>query len=344
MDLTELLTLCVTEGASDLHLSAGLAPRLRIDGELHALALPALTDEAVLTWLEALVGAERLADYRRTHELDGAIDWPGLGRFRLNAFRQQRGAAAVLRRIPSEIPPLETLLSAPVFRQIASLPSGLVLVCGPTGSGKSTTLASLLDWINRQRRQHILTLEDPVEFVHQPAQCLISQREVGRDTRDFSSALRAALREDPDILLIGELRDLESIRLALTAAETGHLVFATLHTASAAQSIDRLIDVFPGDEKGMVRSLLSGTLQAVIAQQLLPRSGGGRMAVQEVLLATPAVRNLIREDRVAQIYSAMQTGGALGMQTLDAGLARLLEQGLISRDAARALARSPQDF
>lgn len=344
MDLTELLSRCVTEGASDLHLSAGLAPLLRIDGELQALPLPRLDDEAVQGLLEALVSAAHCAEYRRVHELDCAIDWPAIGRFRLNAFRQQRGSAVVLRRIPTQIPPLEHWLPAPVFRQIAGLASGLVLVTGPTGSGKSTTLASLLDWINRQRRLHILTIEDPVEFVHVPQQCLISQREVGRDTEGFASALRAALREDPDILLIGELRDLQSIRLALTAAETGHLVLATLHTASAVKSIDRLIDVFPGEEKAMVRSQLSGSLQAVIAQQLLPRHGGGRVAVHEVLLATPAVRNLIREDRVAQIYSAMQTGGALGMQTLDAGLKALLDQGLISREAARALARTPQDF
>jgi len=262
-----------------------------------------------------------------------------VSRFRVNVFNQARGAGAVFRTIPSEVLTLEDLGLGTVFRQLSMLPRGLVLVTGPTGSGKSTTLAAMIDYINDNRYEHILTIEDPVEFVHRSKRCLINQREVHRDTHGFAPALRSALREDPDVILVGELRDLETIRLALTAAETGHLVFGTLHTTSAAKTIDRIIDVFPGDEKSMVRSMLSESLQAVVSQTLLKRMGGGRVAAHEILIATAAVRNLIREDKVAQIYSAIQTGGNLGMQTLDASLAKLVADNVVARDEAQAKAK-----
>ena len=239
---------------------------------------------------------------------------------------------------------MEDLGLGETFRNIADVPRGLVLVTGPTGSGKSTTLAALMDYINSSKYQHILTVEDPIEFVHESKKCLINQREVHRDTHGFNEALRSALREDPDIILVGELRDLETIRLALTAAETGHLVFGTLHTTSAAKTIDRVVDVFPAEEKSMVRSMLSESLQAVISQTLLKKVGGGRVAAHEIMLGTPAIRNLIREDKVAQMYSAIQTGGALGMQTLDSCLKGLLAKGLINRESAREKAKTPENF
>ena len=269
---------------------------------------------------------------------------PGVARFRANVFCQHRGLGAVFRAIPSRVQSLEALGLGDIFRRIAELPRGLVLVTGATGSGKSTTLAAMVDYLNSTRQQHILTLEDPIEFVHEPRKALISQRQVHRDTHSFSTALRSALREDPDVILVGELRDLETIRLALTAAETGHLVFGTLHTNSAAKTVDRLVDVFPAGEKAMVRSMLSESLQAVVSQVLLKKVGGGRVAAHEIMLGTPAIRNLIREDKVAQLYSAIQTGGALGMKTLDMSLKGLVSQGLVRLEEAREQARVPADI
>ncbi|PWV73048.1 type IV pilus twitching motility protein PilT [Halomonas sp. A11-A] len=339
MDITELLAFSAKQKASDLHLSAGLPPMIRVDGDIRRLNVPAMEDREVRKLIYDIMADRQRRDYEEFFETDFSFEVPGVSRFRVNVFNQARGAGAVFRTIPSEVLTLEDLGLGTVFRQLSMLPRGLVLVTGPTGSGKSTTLAAMIDYINDNRYEHILTIEDPVEFVHRSKRCLINQREVHRDTHGFAPALRSALREDPDVILVGELRDLETIRLALTAAETGHLVFGTLHTTSAAKTIDRIIDVFPGDEKSMVRSMLSESLQAVVSQTLLKRMGGGRVAAHEILIATAAVRNLIREDKVAQIYSAIQTGGNLGMQTLDAALAKLVADNVVARDEAQAKAK-----
>ncbi|CAM3988189.1 type IV pilus twitching motility protein PilT [Vreelandella rituensis] len=339
MDITELLAFSAKQNASDLHLSAGLPPMIRVDGDIRRLNVPAMDNTEVRKLIYDIMGDRQRRDYEEHLEVDFSFEVPGVARFRVNAFNQARGAGAVFRTIPSKVLSMEELGLGTTFEQLAMLPRGLVLVTGPTGSGKSTTLAAMLDYINDNRYEHILTIEDPVEFVHTSKRCLINQREVHRDTHGFAEALRSALREDPDVILVGELRDLETIRLALTAAETGHLVLGTLHTTSAAKTIDRIIDVFPGEEKAMVRSMLSESLQAVVSQSLLKRQGGGRVAAHEILIATAAVRNLIREDKVAQIYSAIQTGGNLGMQTLDASLARLAKEGLVSVEAAQARAK-----
>ena len=344
MDITELLTASVRRGASDLHLSAGLAPMLRVDGEVWPLDWPVLSPSQVADLLSPLLNQYQQKDFETSLETDFAFELPGVARFRANVFQQNRGMGAVFRTIPSEVRSLESLGLCEVFRRIAQLPRGLVLVTGPTGSGKSTTLAAMIDYLNQHRRQHILTLEDPIEFIHTPKTALINQRQVHRDTHDFSTALRSALREDPDVILVGELRDLDTIRLALTAAETGHLVFGTLHTSSAAKTVDRLVDVFPAGEKAMVRSMLSESLQAVVSQVLVKKIGGGRVAAHEIMLGTPAIRNLIREDKVAQMVSAIQTGGALGMKTLDMSLKALVVGGVISREEAREKARVPADL
>lgn len=344
MDITELLAHSVRQGASDLHLSAGLAPRMRIDGEVLAMDEPALETWQMSDWLGQVLSNQQLDDFETSLEIDFSLGLPGTGRFRVNAFAQQRGLAAVCRTIPEAVVSLESLGLGDIFRRVAELPRGLVLVTGPTGSGKSTTLAAMIDHLNSHRSLHILTLEDPIEFIHQSRRSLINQREVHRHSRSFTAALRAALREDPDVILVGELRDLETIRLALTAAETGHLVLGSLHTTSASKTVDRVVDAFPGQEKALVRSMLSESLQAVIAQVLLKKVGGGRIAAHEIMLGTPAIRNLIREDKVAQMYSSIQTGGALGMKTLDMSLKALVTQGLVSRESARALARVPADF
>lgn len=344
MDITELLAAGVRLRASDLHLSAGLAPMLRVDGDVWPLDWPVLAPTQVAELLSPLLNNHQQKDFETSLETDFAFELPEVARFRVNVFQQHRGMGAVFRTIPSTVQSLENLGLGEVFRRIADLPHGLVLVTGPTGSGKSTTLAAMIDYLNTHRRQHILTLEDPIEFVHQPKNALINQRQVHRDTHSFSNALRSALREDPDVILVGELRDLETIRLALTAAETGHLVFGTLHTTSAAKSVDRVVDVFPAGEKAMVRSMLSESLQAVVSQVLVKKIGGGRVAAHEIMLGTPAIRNLIREDKVAQMYSAIQTGGALGMKTLDMSLKELVSQGLISREHAREKARVPGDI
>lgn len=344
MDITELLAFSAKQGASDLHLSAGLPPMIRVDGDIRRINAPPLEHKDVHSMVYDIMNDKQRKDFEEFLETDFSFEVPGIARFRVNAFNQNRGAGAVFRTIPSKVLTMEDLQLGEVFRRIADVPRGLVLVTGPTGSGKSTTLAALIDYLNGSRYQHILTIEDPIEFVHESKKSLINQREVHRDTLGFNEALRSALREDPDVILVGELRDLETIRLALTAAETGHLVFGTLHTTSAAKTIDRIIDVFPAEEKSMVRSMLSESLQAVISQTLMKKVGGGRIAAHEIMLGTPAIRNLIREDKVAQMYSAIQTGGSIGMQTLDSCLAGLLSSGKISRDSAREKAKTPENF
>jgi twitching motility protein PilT len=334
MDITELLAFTVTNKASDLHLSAGMPPMIRVDGDVRPLDLPALDHSQVHDMIYDIMNDRQRRDYEEFLETDFSFEIPGLARFRVNAYNQHRGAAAAFRNVPNKILTLEELEAPQSFAELAMLPRGIVLVTGPTGSGKSTTLAAMVDEKNRAEYGHIVTIEDPIEFVHQSKRCLINQREVHRDTLGFSEALRSALREDPDTILVGEMRDLETIRLALTAAETGHLVFATLHTSSAPKTIDRIIDVFPAGEKDMVRAMLSESLRAVIAQTLLKRIGGGRIAAHEVMLGTPAIRNLIRENKVAQIYSAIQTGQAHGMQTLDQCLQKMVALRKISRDDA----------
>ncbi|AZO85056.1 twitching motility protein PilT [Stutzerimonas stutzeri] len=344
MDITELLAFSAKQGASDLHLSAGLPPMIRVDGDVRRINLPALDHQQVQALINAIMNDTQRADFEKHLEIDFSFEVPGVARFRANAFNQSRGAGAVFRTIAAKVQSMDELGMGEVFRKMTDAPRGLVLVTGPTGSGKSTTLAAMIDYLNNHRHHHILTIEDPIEFVHEPRKCLINQREVLRDTRSFATALRSALREDPDVILVGEMRDLETIRLALTAAETGHLVFGTLHTTSAAKTIDRVVDVFPGDEKSMVRSMLSESLLAVVSQTLVKKVGGGRIAAHEIMLGTSAIRNLIREDKVAQMYSAIQSGGALGMQTLDMSLKDLVNRGLISRDHALEKARSPDSF
>jgi len=339
MQIAELLAFSAEQKASDMYLSAGLPPMIRVDGDIRRLNVPALDDMTVRKMVYDIMNDKQQGEFEANLESDFSFELPAVSRFRVNVFNQGRGCGAVFRTIPAEVLSMEDLGMGQVFRQLSMLPRGLVLVTGPTGSGKSTTLAAMIDYINDNRYEHILTIEDPVEFVHRSKRCLVNQREVHRDTHGFAPALRSALREDPDIILVGELRDLETIRLALTAAETGHLVFGTLHTTSAAKTIDRIVDVFPGEEKDMVRSMLSESLQAVVSQTLLKRVGGGRVAAHEILVATSAIRNLIREDKVAQIYSSIQTGGSQGMQTLDASLARLVSDNLVSREEAQRKAK-----
>ena len=344
MDITELLAFSVQHKASDLHLSAGVPPLIRVDGDVRRLNIPALDHKAVHALVYDIMNDRQRKEYEEKLESDFSFEVPGLARFRVNAFVQNRGAAAVFRTIPSEVLSLDDLNAPEVFRSISDNPRGLVLVTGPTGSGKSTTLAAMIDYINSNKNHHILTIEDPIEFVHQNKLSLINQREVHRDTHSFSNALRSALREDPDVILVGELRDLETIRLAMTAAETGHLVFGTLHTTSAPKTIDRIIDVFPGEEKAMVRSMLSESLRAVISQTLLKKNGGGRVAAHEIMLGVPAIRNLIREDKVAQMYSVIQTGASHGMQTMDQCLINLVNRGVISQKDAIAKAQDKNSF
>jgi len=344
MDIAELLAFSVKNGASDLHLSAGLPPMIRVDGDIRRVNIDAFDHKEVHALIYDIMNDKQRKDYEEFFETDFSFELPGLARFRVNAFNQERGAAAVFRTIPSEILSLEDLNAPKFFAELTEKTRGLVLVTGPTGSGKSTTLAAMVDHINKGRYEHILTVEDPIEFVHTSQKSLINQREVHRDTQSFNAALRSALREDPDIILVGEMRDLETIRLALTAAETGHLVFGTLHTTSAAKTIDRIIDVFPAAEKDMIRSMLSESLQAVISQTLLKKVGGGRIAAHEIMVGTPAIRNLIREAKVAQMYSAIQTGRRDGMQTLDQNLKELVDAGKITSKAAMGKAVSKDMF
>lgn len=334
MDINELLAFSVQNKASDLHLSAGLPPIIRVDGEMRRLNVPELDHKTVNALIYDIMNDKQRKEYEENLEVDFSFEIDGLSRFRVNAFNQNRGAAAVLRTIPSDILSLDQLGAPDIFKQIIDQPTGIVLVTGATGSGKSTTLAAMVDHINAHKREHILTIEDPIEFVHHNKLSVLNQREVHRDTHSFSAALRSALREDPDVILVGELRDLETIRLAISAAETGHLVFGTLHTNSAPKTIDRIIDVFPAEEKSMVRSMLSESLRAVISQTLLKKVGGGRIAAHEIMIGIPAIRNLIREDKVPQMYSVIQTGQRHGMQTMDQCLQKLVAQNLITQQEA----------
>lgn len=336
MDIQELLKISVEKGASDLHLSSGAPPLCRIDGDVVKINTEALDHTQINDMVDGLMNDFQRKQFEEDWQTDFSISVKGLARFRVNVFRQQHGAAAVFRTIPDKVLTLEELNAPDILKRISDYPRGLVLVTGPTGSGKSTTLAAMVDYINNKYPHHILTIEDPIEFVHENKESLINQREVHRDTRSFNDALRAALREDPDVILVGELRDLETIRLALTAAETGHLVFGTLHTTSAPKTIDRIIDVFPGDEKSMVRSMLSESLRAVISQLLVKKEGGGRVAAHEIMLATPAIKNLIREDKIAQMYSSIQTGASIGMQTMEQALNRLVDNGDVNPQAVRS--------
>ncbi|HTN94666.1 MAG TPA: type IV pilus twitching motility protein PilT [Gallionella sp.] len=345
MDITELLAFSVKNKASDLHLSAGLPPMIRVHGDIRRINLPALEHKEVHALVYDIMNDVQRKVYEENKEIDFSFEVPGLARFRVNAFVQNRGAGAVMRTIPSKILSLEELKAPKIFEAISEYPRGMVLVTGPTGSGKSTTLAAMVNHRNESDLGHILTVEDPIEFVHESKKSLINQREVGPHTLSFQNALRSALREDPDVILVGEMRDLETIRLAMTAAETGHLVFGTLHTSSAAKTIDRVIDVFPADEKEMVRAMLSESLRAVISQALLKtKDGAGRVAAHEIMICTPAIRNLIREAKVPQMYSAIQTGQALGMQTLDQCLATLIKENKITSAEARSKAANKDSF
>lgn len=344
MDIAQLLAFGVKQDASDLHLSAGMPPMIRVDGDMRRINLPVMEHKTVYEMVYDIMNDRQRKDFEEFFECDFSFEIPELARFRVNAFNHNRGAGAVFRTIPSRIRTLKELGCPDVFADISQQPRGIVLVTGPTGSGKSTTLAAMVDHKNESEYGHILTVEDPIEFVHTSKKCLVNQREVHRDTLGFSEALRSALREDPDTILVGEMRDLETIRLALTAAETGHLVFGTLHTSSAAKTIDRIVDVFPAAEKDMVRAMLSESLQAVISQTLLKRPNGGRIAAHEIMIGTPAIRNLIRENKVAQMYSAIQTGGQYHMQTLDQCLQNMVRKGHITGEQARRKAVNKEAF
>ena len=344
MDITQLLQFAQQQGASDLHLSAGLPPMLRSDGDIRKVNLPDLDPEEIHRMIYDVMNDQQRKNFEEHLEADFSFELPKVARFRVNVFQQNRGIAAVFRTIPSKVLSLADLKAPDLFKEIAMTPRGIVLVTGPTGSGKSTTLAAMVDHINQTQYSHILTIEDPIEFVHQPQKALINQREVHRDTHSFSNALRSSLREDPDVILVGEMRDLETIRLALTAAETGHLVLGTLHTSSAPKTIDRIIDVFPAAEKDMVRAMLSESLKAVISQTLMKKVGGGRVAAHEIMLGTPAICNLIREDKIPQMRSTIETSNKAGMQSLDQDLKRLVAQGLVTKDDARKKAVVKQDF
>ncbi|MDB5805237.1 MAG: pilus retraction protein PilT [Betaproteobacteria bacterium] len=345
MDISELLAFVVKNKASDLHLSAGLPPMIRVHGDVRRINLPAMDHSEVHGMIYDIMNDSQRKHYEENLECDFSFAIPNLARFRVNAFVQNRGAGAVMRTIPSKILSLEELGAPKSFGDIANQPRGIVLVTGPTGSGKSTTLAAMVNHINEEEYGHILTVEDPIEFVHESKKCLINQREVGPHTLSFNNALRSALREDPDVILVGEMRDLETIRLALSAAETGHLVFGTLHTSSAAKTIDRIVDVFPAAEKEMVRSMLSESIRAVISQTLLKtKDGSGRVAAHEIMIGTPAIRNLIRENKIAQMYSSIQTGQQYGMQTLDQNLTDLVKRNIVSPSEARNKAANKDNF
>lgn len=334
MDITELLTFCNQQKGSDLHVTAGEIPMIRVDGSMRRLNMDRLSADQTQTMLYDVMSDQQRKVFEEYSDIDFSIELGEVARFRVNVFRQRKGIGSVFRTIPTKILTLDQLGMPPVMHELANKEKGLVLVTGPTGSGKSTTLAGIINKINEEQEGHILTIEDPIEFVHQSKKCLINQREVGPHTKSFSNALRAALREDPDVILLGEMRDLETIQLALTAAETGHLVFGTLHTSSAPKTIDRIIDVFPANQQSQVRAMLSESLQAVVTQTLCKRIGGGRVAALEVMIATTAIKNLIREAKIHQIPSAIQTGKSVGMQTLDSALIELYEKKMITKEQA----------
>jgi twitching motility protein PilT len=331
MTMEELLQDATDKGASDLHLSAGEPPSMRVHGDLTRTDREKLDPAAVMKLVESIMNDEQKAAFKDNLECDFATEVGGAGRYRVNVFQHNRGPGAVLRAIPTVIPTMEQLGLPPVFKEMCQKERGLILVTGPTGSGKSTTLAAMVREINETWDAHILTVEDPIEFVHQPIKCVVNQREVGPHTKSFTNALRSALREDPDVILVGEMRDLETISLAITAAETGHLVFGTLHTSSAPKTVDRIIDAFPGEQQSQIRSMLSESLEAIVAQTLLKKVGGGRIAAQEILIGVPAVRNLIREAKLHQIPSMMQTGKNMGMCTLEMALQELVKKNLIDK-------------
>ena len=353
IEIQELLQLVFDRAASDLHLKAGQPPVIRVAGKLIRTSLPPMDKDEVQRLIFSMITSEQRKHLEQTYELDCSFGIEGVGRFRVNVYKDRGSYAAALRAVATRIPSLADLGLPAICNEITQKPRGLILITAPTGQGKSTTLASMIDWINENRADHILTIEDPIEFLHENKRSIVSQRELGQDTKSFSNALRAALREDPDVILVGEMRDLDTIHLALTAAETGHLVFGTVHTSSAAQSIDRIIDVFPPDQQQQIRVMLSNGLVAVISQTLMPRlqeaAGGdpvtkGRILAAEVLINTPAIANLIREAKTPQIYSAMQMGGALGMQTLEAALAGLVKNGLVSMSEALLKTSRPEDL
>ncbi len=345
-NMQKLLQFAIEHNASDLHITSGEPPILRIDGEMERLEMDKLTNEEAKSLIYSIMKEDQISGFESSYQYDFSISPEGVSnRFRVNVYNQNRGIAAAFRNIPDDIHTMDELgLTAQIFKDLALIPRGLVLITGPTGSGKSTTLSAMIDYINNNKSQHIITIEDPIEFVHQGKKSIFNQRELKRDTDDFNAALRAALREDPDVILVGEMRDLETIRLALTAAETGHAVFATLHTNSASKTIDRIIDVFPGEEKEMIRTMLSESLVGVISQTLLKKKGGGRIAAHEILVGTDAIKNLIRENKVAQIYSTIQTSNKDGMKTLDQSLSDLVERGIITNEIAAEKAKNPKDF
>lgn len=345
MQITDLLAFGAKNKASDLHLSSGISPMIRVHGDMRRINLPEMSAEEVGNMVTSVMNDHQRKIYQQNLEVDFSFELPNVARFRVNAFNIGRGPAAVFRTIPSTVLSLEELKAPSIFQKIAESPRGMVLVTGPTGSGKSTTLAAMINYINETQPAHILTIEDPIEFVHQSKKSLINQRELHQHTLSFANALRSALREDPDVILVGEMRDPETIGLALTAAETGHLVFGTLHTTGAAKTVDRIVDVFPAGEKEMVRSMLSESLTAVISQNLLKtHDGNGRVASHEILIANPAVRNLIRENKITQINSVLQTGQTSGMQTMDQSLQSLVRQGLIAPEVARRRAQNSESM
>ena len=341
MDVTELLVFGVEQGASDCHLSAGEPPMIRIHGDLKKLDHPAMSREEVHALIYDIMGDAQRKTFEETHECDFSFEMGAIARFRVNVFLQRKGEAAVFRTIPTKIQTLDELGMPPILRQLCDKEKGLILVTGPTGSGKSTTLAAMVDDLNNTYEGHILTIEDPVEFVHQSKKCLVNKRELGPHTHSFANALRAALREDPDVILVGEMRDLETIQLALTAAETGHIVFGTLHTSSAPKTVDRIIDVFPPSQQSQIRAQFAESIEAVITQTLLKKKGGGRTAALEIMTGTTAVRNLIREGKIHQIPGTMQVSQKDGMQTMDMALVNLINRGIITREEAQSKSMNP---